>query len=85
MTRKIRTPLPKSSARTVVENYAGWCTATTPIEISAAFRIEDEAGISFWDALIIACARKAGAVRVLSEDLNPGQIIAGVRIENPFR
>jgi len=27
---------------------------------------------------------QAGAARILSEDLNPGQIIAGVRIVNPF-
>ena len=37
-----------------------------------------------WDALIVAAAVKAGADRTLSEDLNPGQTISGVRIENPF-
>lgn len=84
VTRKIVTPLPKFSARAVVESYTLWCAVTTPEEISAAFGIEDEAGIGFWDALIVATARKAGAARILSEDLNPGQIIAGVRIENPF-
>jgi predicted nucleic acid-binding protein len=84
VTRKIATPLPKGSARAVVDGYTPWCIDTTPAEISAAFRIEDEAGIGFWDALIVATARKAGADRILSEDLNPGQIIAGVRIENPF-
>jgi predicted nucleic acid-binding protein len=84
VTRKIATPLPKSSARAVVDSYTVWCIDTTSAEISAAFRIEDEAGIGFWDALIVAAARKAGAARILSEDLNPGQIIAGVRIENPF-
>jgi predicted nucleic acid-binding protein len=84
VTRKIATPLPKPLARTVVDSYTVWCIDTTPNEVSAAFRIEDEAGIGFWDALIIAAARKAGATRILSEDLNPGQMIAGVRIENPF-
>lgn len=84
VTRKIATPLPKPSARAVVESYTLWCIVTTPEEISAAFRIEDQAGIGFWDALIVATACKAGADRILSEDLNPGQIIAGVRIENPF-
>jgi predicted nucleic acid-binding protein len=84
VTRKIATPLPKSTARAVVDSYAVWCVDTTPAEISAAFRIEDEGGIGFWDALIVAAARKAGAARIMSEDLNPGQIIAGVRIENPF-
>jgi predicted nucleic acid-binding protein len=36
------------------------------------------------DALIVASALKNGANRILSEDLNPGQVIAGMRIENPF-
>jgi predicted nucleic acid-binding protein len=84
VTRKITTPLPKASARAVVDTYAVWCVETTLAEISAAFRIEDEAGISFWDALIVAAARKAGTHRILSEDLNAGQIISGIRIENPF-
>ena len=63
-----------------------WSGASTlrRAEIAAVFRIEDEAGIGFWDALIVAAARKAGAARILSEDLNPGQIIAGVQVENPF-
>lgn len=84
VTRKISTPLPKPSARAVVESYRVWCVETTPAELSAAFRIEDETGISFWDAMIVAAAAKAGAARILSEDLNAGQTIAGVRIENPF-
>jgi predicted nucleic acid-binding protein len=82
--RKIATPLSRPAARAVVDSYVVWCVDTTPAEITAAFRIEDEAGLSFWDALIIAAARKAGAHRLLTEDLNAGQIIWGVRIENPF-
>ena len=84
VTRKIARPLPRPSARAVVDCYAVWCIDITAEELSVAFRIEDEAGIGFWDALIVAAARRAGADRILSEDLNPGQIIAGVQIENPF-
>ncbi len=84
VTKKIASPLSKPSARAVVDSYIVWCVETTPDEISTAFRIEDEAGIGFWDALIVAAARKAGADRLLTEDLNPGQIISGIRIENPF-
>jgi predicted nucleic acid-binding protein len=40
--------------------------------------------ISFWDALIVACASAAGCPRLWSEDLQDGAVIAGVRIENPF-
>ncbi len=84
VTRKIASPLSKDSARTVVTSYALWCTETTPAEISAAFRIEDESRIGFWDALIISSAVKSGSTRILSEDLNAGQRIAGILIENPF-
>ena|ERR1022692_1983472 len=84
VTRKIASPLSKDAARLVVNSYAIWCTETTPAEISAAFRIEDESRIGFWDALIVATAAKCGAGRILSEDLNAQQTIAGVRIENPF-
>jgi predicted nucleic acid-binding protein len=83
-TRKIARPLPKASARRVVDAYAIWAVDVTPAEISSAFRIEDQARIGFWDALIVACALKSGAARILSEDLNAGQHIAGIRIENPF-
>jgi predicted nucleic acid-binding protein len=51
---------------------------------STAFRIEDESRISFWDALIVSSAVKSGAARILSEDLNAGQRIAGILVENPF-
>lgn len=82
--RKIAKPLSKAAARGIVNSYLVWCVETTTAEISAAFRIEDETRIAFWDALIIAAAIKAGADRILSEDLNAGQTISGVRIENPF-
>ena len=84
VTRKIARPLPRKSARAIVEAYAVWCVDVSPADVTAAFRIEDEARIGFWDALIVASALKAGAERILSEDLNPGQRILGIRIENPF-
>jgi predicted nucleic acid-binding protein len=84
VTRKLAPPLLREEARAIVEDFALWCIATTPEEIKQAFRIEDEARISFWDAMIIAAAIKSGATRIFSEDLNPGQTIAGIQIENPF-
>jgi predicted nucleic acid-binding protein len=84
VTRKIAQPLAKDAARLIVSTYAIWCVDVGSADVAAAFRIEDEAKISFWDALIVASAAKAGAARILSEDLNAGQAIAGVLIENPF-
>ena len=84
VTRKIASPLSKEAARLVVNSYSIWCIETTTHEISEAFRIEDESRIGFWDSLIVAAAVKGGAARILSEDLNARQVIAGVRVENPF-
>ena len=39
---------------------------------------------SLWDALVIACASAGNCARLFSEDMQHGQTIAGVRIENPF-
>jgi predicted nucleic acid-binding protein len=40
--------------------------------------------LSFWDALVIGSAARAGCSRLLTEDMQHGRTIAGVRIENPF-
>lgn len=41
--------------------------------------------LSFWDALIIVSAESAKCESVYTEDLNAGQIIRGVKIENPYK
>ena len=84
VTRKILTPLSKDLARRVVSSYSIWCMETTPTEILSAFRIDDESGIGFWDAMIVSAASKSDARLILSEDLNTGQRVAGILIENPF-
>ena len=84
VTRKLPIRLPKDKARLIVDRFSYWCVATTPEQIKRAFQIEDEARISFWDAMIFAAAIKSGATRIYSEDLNPGQTIAGIQIVNPF-
>ena len=42
-------------------------------------------GFGFYDALIVAGALEAGCTRLLSEDLQHGQVIETLTIENPFR
>ena len=84
-TRKVRKPLTKAEARGVVDTYAPWCVdGITTNDLSAAFQSEDQARSGFWDALIIAVPARAGARRLVSEDLNAAQSIAGVTIHNPF-
>jgi predicted nucleic acid-binding protein len=40
--------------------------------------------ISFWDSLIVVAAEAANCELLWTEDLNHGQIIRGVRIQNPL-
>ena len=50
-----------------------------------AVQISRTSQISYWDGLVVAAAAHAGCERLLTEDLNDGQEIGSVRIENPFR
>lgn len=49
-----------------------------------ATEIRELYGLSFWDAAIIAAAVEGRCSRILSEDMNEGQIYCGVRLVNPF-
>jgi predicted nucleic acid-binding protein len=85
VTNKLTTRIARSTAREVVSAYAPWVRRpTTPETVLRATDIAELAQISFWDALIVAAAEEAGAALLLSEDLNAGQSIAGVRIVNPL-
>jgi predicted nucleic acid-binding protein len=50
----------------------------------AALRICERYEYSFYDGLILAAAKEAGCTTLYSEDLQHGQLMEGVRIENPF-
>lgn len=50
-----------------------------------AVKISRVSQISYWDGLIVAAAAQAGCGLLLTEDLNDGQEIDSVRVENPFR
>ena len=85
VTRKIAQPLDRRVAREVVERYTVW----RPIPgdhtlLLSAFQLEQRFALSFWDAMIVAAAHRSGAATLLTEDLQHGQSLDGVRIENPF-
>jgi predicted nucleic acid-binding protein len=41
--------------------------------------------LSFWDALIVVTAESAHCEILWTEDLNHGQVIRGIRIENSLK
>ena|SRR5262245_33293509 len=86
VTRKLATPLSSENALTATSKFASLPTTVidAPMILSAIRRSEKET-LSFWDSLIVETAVKGGAQRILSEDLQHGRIVDGVRIENPFK
>lgn len=56
----------------------------TPQDIFSAINIHRLYSLSFWDSLIIHAAGKSNCRILLSEDMNHGQEIEGVKIVNPF-
>ena len=84
-TQQLATPIARSTARAVIKTYGVWIhRATTVDTVSRAAELSDLARISFWDALIVASAEEVGAAELLSEDLNDGQAISGIKVVNPL-
>ena len=85
VTRKIKNPLKSAEAREIIRNYLAWPVQINDPETTIrTSEIEEKNSLSFWDALIVAAALRLQAKKIISEDLNHGQIIEGILIENPL-
>lgn len=58
--------------------------AATPASLRLAVRAVEQHSLSFWDAMQWAVAKQAGATLLMSEDLQDGRELEGVRFRNPF-
>ena len=84
-TRKLSPPMPRDEARELVALYSTWRTILIDASLVLdASILEEQAQMSFWDALIVGAALRAGATRLVSENLGDGRRIDGLGIENPF-
>ena len=84
-TRKLTVPLSEERAARAVRGLTKLdVVGVNASLVLAAVDTSRLAQLSLWDALIIEAASRSGCERVLSEDLNAGQVIRSVRIENPF-
>jgi predicted nucleic acid-binding protein len=84
-TQKLDPGLEEELARADVRSFLAW----RPLEIGAqliedAWRITDRFALSFWDALVVSAARASGCELLLTEDLQDGQVLDGLRVVNPF-
>jgi predicted nucleic acid-binding protein len=83
--RELGSPLSELQAREMVDYFATFRTLSEDVAmVLGAARRTGELSISLWDALIVEAALRSGADRLFTEDLQHGQVIEGMRVENPF-
>lgn len=84
-TQKLQPGLPKALARRDVRNLLAWQPVQTDaLLMEAACSLSDRYGFSWWDAQIVAAARRADCSVLLSEDMQQGMEVEGLHLLNPF-
>lgn len=85
VTQKLVPGLSVVRARQDVRNLALWNPIKADLTlIEAAWTLVDRYRFAWWDAQIVAAARRADCVLLLSEDMQHGLDVDGTRVVNPF-
>lgn len=58
--------------------------ATTTTQLIEASALAERYRLQFWDSVVLTVAEAAGATWLLTEDMQDGATINGVRLLNPF-
>jgi predicted nucleic acid-binding protein len=85
-TRKLVRPLRPDQASEAVEHLSALPVVGADADfVRSAIDLSQTSGLSLWDALIVQAAAEARCDQILSEDLEDGTTLQGVRVDNPFR
>ncbi len=85
VTQKIKKPISASHAKMEIELLS--VMATVDLDASLVREAVDckiQWQLSYWDALIIAAAMRAGCTTIYSEDLSNGRTYGTVTVQNPY-
>jgi len=83
--RKAQKPISARKAKDLITDYLAWNPVINDgASVIEAIELEQRYRFSFWDAMIVVAAQRAGATTLYSEDFNSGQIIGSLKIVNPF-
>ena len=86
VTQKLKPGMDRDAARRDVRDLWHWVPPSSPVALlEAAWTLQDQFPLSWWDALIVASAQLAGCETLLSEDFQHGQQFGEVRVSSPFR
>lgn len=85
VTEKLEPGLGAAQAREVVRSLMAWRPVPNDRRVvEAAWALQDAHRISWWDALVLGAAQVAACPVLLSEDLQDGAELGGVRVVSPF-
>jgi predicted nucleic acid-binding protein len=85
VTRKLAPPLAPALAEEATKQLAALRVVAVDRDlVLAAIDTAEQHRFALWDAMIVEAAARGGCDRLFTEDLQAGQEIRGVRIENPF-
>ena len=77
---------PAAIARQMVELYAEWQAVEFSLTLlQRAWHWTDHAGVTYWDALILAAAERAGCRWILSENFQHERKYGPMQVIDPFR
>ncbi len=86
LTRKIKTPMKPAEVIRYVDQLAAWPVTVLDYQaVRSGMDLAGQAKLSLWDALVVVAAARSGATQIITEDLQDGQVLLGLRIRNPFR
>jgi len=78
--------LSAANAAALVETWFAFPTVELTADLfRAALDIQERFQLAYWDAAILAAAKRMDCRVVYSEDLNDGQNYDGVTVVNPFK
>lgn len=84
-TQKLDPGLDREAARAEIRDLLSWRPVfMEPDLVGRAWKVQDRFELSFWDSLIVAAAQVTRCRYLLTEDLQHGQDLDGIRVVNPF-
>jgi predicted nucleic acid-binding protein len=85
--RKAAVPLSAEQAVSIYRRLIEplWHVQSSRELVDSALDLHQHNSLSWWDSLIVSAAIQGGCDRLLSEDLQHGHKVRGVKIVNPFR
>ena len=79
-------PDARAEARAEVRDLLFWGPVATDAAIlDHGWKLQDRFQLSFWDALIVAAAKRLQCTLLLTEDLQTNQELEGIKIISPFQ